>query len=70
MEKYIAHHLRLAGSKKDIFSDAAVTAIHQGSGGLLRRANNLAKGAMLAAALEKSQVVAPEHVRMALTEII
>lgn len=70
MEQYIAHHMRLAGAKREIFSDAAIMAIHQGSGGLLRRANNLARGAMLAASMEKAQIVAPEHVRMALTEVI
>ncbi len=70
MEEYIAHHMRLAGAKKGVFSDSAIVAIHQGSGGLLRRANNLAKGAMLAASMEKSQTVSSEHVRMALTEVI
>lgn len=70
MEEYIAHHMRLAGAKKGVFSDSAIVAIHQGSGGLLRRANNLAKGAMLAASMEKCQTVSSEHVRMALTEVI
>ncbi|MFA5571421.1 MAG: AAA family ATPase [Sphaerochaetaceae bacterium] len=70
MEQYIEHHMHLAGAKKSIFSDSAITAIHQGSGGLLRRANNLAKGALLAAAMEKSQTVSSEHVRLALTEVM
>jgi type II secretory pathway predicted ATPase ExeA len=70
MTEYIAHHMTLAGAKTSIFSDAAITAIHQGSGGLLRRANSLCKGALLAASMEKAQVVASEHVRSALTELI
>jgi general secretion pathway protein A len=69
MEQYIRHHLELAGCTKKIFSDEAVFAIHQGSGGLLRKANSLAKTAMLAAALEECPTVSPEHVRVATTEI-
>ncbi|MBI5739147.1 MAG: AAA family ATPase, partial [Nitrospirae bacterium] len=38
--------------------------------GLLRRANNLARGALMAAASEKCPVVSAEHVRIASTEII
>ena len=69
MQRYIEHHLKLAGIKNSMFEDAAVTAVHQGSGGLLRKANHLARGAIIAAAKEKSQIVNPEHVRLASTEI-
>jgi general secretion pathway protein A len=70
MAGYIKHHLKIAGVKEHLFPDEAILAIHQGSGGLLRRANLLAKGALMAAAHEKCQVVSPEHVRMASTEIM
>lgn len=70
MGAYLAHHLRLAGAKQDLFADEALTAIHQGSGGLLRRANMLARGALLAAAGEKCERIAAEHVRIASTEIL
>jgi type II secretory pathway predicted ATPase ExeA len=70
MTAYIEHHLELAGSKKNPFSQEAILAIHQGSGGLLRRANTLARGALLAAAMEKCQVISAEHVRLASTEIV
>jgi len=70
MAVYLAHHLEIAGVKQNLFSEQAVTAIHQGSGGLLRRANNLARGALIAAAAEKCNVVSAEHVRIASTEII
>jgi general secretion pathway protein A len=70
MGGYLKHHLEIAGIKEQLFSDEAILAIHQGSGGLLRRANYLAKGSLLAAAREKCRVVAGEHVRMATTEII
>ena len=70
MSAYLIHHLDIAGVKQNLFADQAVTAIHQGSGGLLRRANNLARGALIAAAAEKCNVVSAEHVRVASTEII
>jgi general secretion pathway protein A len=70
MAGYLKHHLEIVGISEQLFSDEAILAIHQGSGGLLRRANYLAKGALIAAAAEKCQVVAAEHVRIASTEII
>lgn len=70
MAGYIKHHLQIAGIKEQLFAEEAILAIHQGSGGLLRRANLLAKGALIAAAHEKCAVVSAEHVRMASTEVI
>lgn len=70
MHGYLSHHLELAGGSTQLLSEEAVLAIHQGSGGLLRRANSLARGALLAAARENCQVVSPEHVRLASTEIL
>jgi len=70
MQAYLRHHLELAGATKDLLSEEAVLAIHQGSGGLLRRAGALARGALLAAAQERCPVVSAEHVRLASTEIL
>jgi len=70
MELYLNHHLKIAGISHPLFADAAVTAIHQGSGGLLRRANHLARGALIAAAAEKIQQVSADHVRVAATELM
>ncbi len=70
MREYINYHLALAGTKEKLFSDEAIRAVHQGSGGLLRRANNLAKGALLAAAMEQCKIISPDHVRLASTELI
>jgi type II secretory pathway predicted ATPase ExeA len=53
MQLYLAHHLSIAGVKTQLFSPPAITAIQQGSAGLLRRANHLARGALIAAANEK-----------------
>lgn len=69
MEHYLRHHLAVAGVKKNLFDQAAVTAIHQASGGLFRKANHLARGALIAAAKKQSVAVSPEHVRLASTEI-
>ena len=69
MQEYLAHHLSITGVKTGLFDDAAITAIHQGSGGLFRKANNLARGALIAAANEQSMTVTAEHVRLAATEI-
>jgi general secretion pathway protein A len=69
MQQYLLHHLKLAGVKKPLFDESALTAIHQGSGGLLRKANHLARGALIAAGAEKCQTVSAEHVRIAATEV-
>ncbi len=69
MKQYLDHHLKLAGVNPGIFDDATITAVHQGSGGLLRKANHLARGALIAAAKQNMQIVNPEHVRLAATEI-
>lgn len=70
MSEYLAHHIRLAGSSIKLFSQEAVFAIHQNSGGLLRKANSLAKAALLAASMDEVQTFAPEHIRIASTEIM
>jgi type II secretory pathway predicted ATPase ExeA len=70
MEGYLNHHLKIAGVKEQLVAEEAVLAIQQGSGGLLRRANHLARGSLVAAALEKNRTVSAEHVRAASTEII
>jgi type II secretory pathway predicted ATPase ExeA len=69
MEAYLTHHLAIAGLSNCPFDDTAVTAIHQGSGGLFRKANHLARGALVVAAQEKSHTVTAEHVRCAASEI-
>lgn len=69
MEQYLRHHLSISGVKKSLFDQAAVTAIHQGSGGLFRKANHLARGALIASAKQQSTTVTPEHVRLASTEL-
>jgi len=69
MQQYLIHHLKVAGLKTNLFDDTAVSAIQQGSGGLLRKANHLARGALIAAAKLKTTTVTAEHVRLASTEL-
>jgi general secretion pathway protein A len=70
MQAYITHHLAIAGVTRELFEEAAVTAIHQGAGGLFRKANHLARGALIVAANQKSMTVTAEHVRLAATELL
>ncbi len=70
MAVYLEHHLTVAGVKKQLFSEQAITAIYQGSAGILRKANALARGGLIAAATEKEQLVSAEHIRLASTELI
>ncbi len=69
MKEYLNHHTKLAGIDVALFEEQAVTAIHQGSGGLLRKANHLARGALIAAAGRKAMTVNADHVRVAATEL-
>jgi len=69
MEEYLNHHMKLTGCSKKLFSEEAIFAIHQGSGGLLRKANSLSKMALLACVMDNAQTVAAEHVRVASTEV-
>lgn len=69
MEKYLKHHLLIAGMERMLFDPTAITAIHQGSGGLFRKANHLARGSLIAAARDQASTVNAEHVRIASTEI-
>jgi len=69
MKIYLQHHLAIAGVEHNLFDQAALTAIHQGSGGLFRKANHLARGALIAAAVNDKSMVKAEHVQLAATEI-
>ena len=45
--RYLAHRLAVAGRRDPLFQPGAVEAIHRLSGGLPRRVNQLAAGALL-----------------------
>ena len=69
MKIYLEHRLKIAGLEHNLFDQAALTAIHQGAGGLFRKANHLARGALIAAAAGSKSMVEVEHVQLAATEI-
>ena len=70
MDLYVNPHLALAGLKHSPFDEQALTAVHQGSGGLFRKANHLARGALLAAAAEKPQPLTPDTASPAHTQLL
>lgn len=67
---YITHHLEIAGMKKFLFEEQAMTAIHRESRGLYRKANHISRGSLIAAAHAKANMVTEEHVRLAATEVM
>ncbi len=69
MNRYLFHHFCIEGVNTNVFEDAAITAIHQESGGLFRKANNLARDAPIAAANDQSMSVSGEQARLAAAEI-
>ncbi len=70
MEEYLLHHLNIGGLKNNPFEEQTITAVHQGSGSLFRKANHLAREALIAAVGDKSQSVNADHVRTADSELL
>ena len=66
---YIAHHLNLAGRTDTLFSDDAITLIHQVSRGLPRAVNNLAVQALVAAYATGRNIIDEASARTAVTEV-
>lgn len=67
--EYIAHHLSLAGRADTLFSDDAVSLIHQVSRGLPRAVNNLAVQSLVAAYAQKKAIVDESAAHTAVAEI-
>jgi type II secretory pathway predicted ATPase ExeA len=65
---YIRHHLKFAGRSDTLFSDDAVTAIHQGSRGYPRAVNNLAVSALIATYASGKAIVDLSAAQSAITE--
>jgi len=65
---YVAHHLALAGRSDTLFSDDAVTLIHEVSRGLPRQVNNLAVSSLIAAFAAKKAIVDESSARAAVAE--
>lgn len=66
--EYIRHHLRFAGRSDTLFSDDAITAIHQASRGYPRAVNNLAVSALIATYAADKAIVDLSAAQSAITE--
>ena len=66
---YVRHHLQLAGRSDPIFSDDALSLIHQTSRGIPRAVNNLAVQALIAAFIHGKGMVDQAAARAAVTEV-
>jgi type II secretory pathway predicted ATPase ExeA len=65
---YITHHCKIAGRTDPLFSDDAVTLIHNAARGYPRAVNNLAVQALTAAFAAKASIVDEKSARVAVTE--
>jgi type II secretory pathway predicted ATPase ExeA len=65
---YITHHVKIAGRSDTLFSDDAVTLIHNASRGYPRAINNLAVNALTSAFARKNSIVDEKAARIAITE--
>jgi len=68
-QSYVQHHLALAGRSDTLFSDDAITLIHEVSRGLPRQVNNLAVGSLIAAFAANKAIVDESAARVAVAEI-
>jgi type II secretory pathway predicted ATPase ExeA len=67
---YIHHHLDIAGRTDALFSDDAITLIHDTSRGKPRTVNNLAVAALVATFIAGKKIVDESAARAAVAEII
>jgi type II secretory pathway predicted ATPase ExeA len=67
---YIHHHLRHAGREDPLFSEDAITLIHETSRGKPRTINNLAKAALIATFAQGKKIVDESAARAAVSEVI
>lgn len=66
---YATHHLKLVGRSDTLFSDDALTLIHQVSRGMPRAVNNLCVQALIAAYATSKAIVDESSARAAVTEV-
>jgi type II secretory pathway predicted ATPase ExeA len=65
---YLTHHVKIAGRSDTLFSDDAITLIHNASRGYPRAVNNLAVNALTAAFARKASIVDEKAARIAISE--
>ncbi|WBO69538.1 hypothetical protein [Streptomyces camelliae] len=66
---YLVHHLGLAGRTDTLFTDDAITLIHDTARGYPRAVNNLAVQALLSAYAEGKPIVDETSARAAVAEV-
>ena len=66
---YIKHHLGLAGRSDPLFTDDAITLIHNTARGYPRAVNNLAIQALVATYAARKSIVDEQAARAAIAEI-
>lgn len=66
---YVIHHLGVAGTKQSIFSENALSAIYQNSGGIPRIINAISLNTMTIGALEKKEALTEDEVYRASKEL-
>jgi type II secretory pathway predicted ATPase ExeA len=65
---YIAHHAKIAGRTDPLFSDDAITLIHNAARGYPRAVHNLTINALTAAVARNQAIVDEKAARIAVTE--
>ena len=65
---YITHHIKIAGRSDTLFSDDAITLIHNAARGYPRAVNNLALNALTAAFARNAAIVDEKAARIAISE--
>ena len=66
---YIRHHLQLAGRDSDLFSEDAITQIHEAGRGKPRTVNNISIAALIAAYVTGKKIVDQTAARAAISEL-
>jgi type II secretory pathway predicted ATPase ExeA len=66
---YLTHHLKLAGRSDPLFSDDAVTLIHEAARGLPRAVNNIGLQALVAAYAGRKAIVDHDSAHAAVAEV-
>ena len=67
---YIRHHLQISGREAPLFTDEAVSLIHQVSRGYPRTINNICRQAMLAGRASRKTLLDEAIIRTAISEVI
>jgi type II secretory pathway predicted ATPase ExeA len=67
---YIRHHLQIAGRDTPLFTEDAVTLIHQVSRGYPRTINNICRQALLAGWAARKTLIDDTTTRTAISEVI